>query len=88
MLGSNAGEQQTNIVAAVRRAYGNVFPVWQLWRSQMATLARVISLVTGSPVDVRSLEPIVILCCIGLLVSLIGIKAYDLDLSVTLFCSP
>lgn len=54
----------------------------------MTTLARVISLMTGSPVDLRSLEPIVILCCIGLLVSLIGIKAYDLDLSVTLFCSP
>jgi hypothetical protein len=54
----------------------------------MTTLARVVSLVTRSPADARSLEPIVIFCCIGLLLSLIGIKAHHLDLSMTLFCSP
>lgn len=54
----------------------------------MTTLARVISHVTGSPDDVRSLEPIVILCSLGLLLSLIAVKIYGLDLSTTFFCSP
>jgi hypothetical protein len=51
----------------------------------MTTLARVISQVMGSRIDARSLEPIVIFCSIGLLLSLIGIKAYGLDLSAALF---
>ena len=51
----------------------------------MTTLARAINHVTGMQIDVESLEPIVIFCGIGLVLSLVGIEAYGLDLSAAFF---
>jgi hypothetical protein len=47
----------------------------------MTTLARALTHVTGIQIDVKTLEPVVIFCAIGIVLSLIGIKAYGLDLS-------
>lgn len=51
----------------------------------MAALARAISQVTGSQVDVDSLRGILVFCILGLFLSAIAIKAYGLDFSVGLF---
>jgi hypothetical protein len=51
----------------------------------MAALARAISRVTGSPVDIESLGGVLVFSGLGLLVSLIAIEAYGLDLSSGFF---
>jgi len=51
----------------------------------MAALARAISQVLGSQIDVESLKSILVFCGLGLLVSLLAIRTYGLDLSVAFF---
>ncbi|WP_198030207.1 hypothetical protein [Bradyrhizobium sp. Tv2a-2] len=51
----------------------------------MATLARAISRVTGAPVDIESLEGILVFSGLGLVISLFAIEAYGLDLSTGFF---
>ncbi len=47
----------------------------------MAALARVLSGISGTEIDVETLKTLVIFCGLGLLVSLVGVLAYGLDLS-------
>ena len=51
----------------------------------MTVLAQALSRLTRSDIDVESLEAISIFCGIGLLLPLIGIKAYGLDLTAAFF---
>jgi hypothetical protein len=51
----------------------------------MTVLAQALSRLTKADVDVEALEAISIFCAIGLLLTLIAIKAYGLDLSVAFF---
>jgi hypothetical protein len=51
----------------------------------MTALAQALSRLTRTDVDVKSLEAISIFCGIGLLLSLLAIKAYGLDLGVAFF---
>ena len=51
----------------------------------MTVLAQALSRLTRTDIDVESLEAISIFCGIGLLLTLIGIKAYGLDLSAAFF---
>ena len=51
----------------------------------MTVLAQVLSRLTRTDIDVDSLEAISIFCGIGLLLTLIGIKAYGLDLTAAFF---
>ena len=51
----------------------------------MTVLAQVLSRLTRTDIDVESLEAISIFCGIGLLLTLIGIKAYGLDLTAAFF---
>ena len=50
----------------------------------MASIARALTRVTGTPVDVEEIELILIFCGVGLTVSLFLIS-YGLDLSVGFF---
>jgi hypothetical protein len=50
----------------------------------MAALARALSRVTGTQIDVEEIKPILIFCGVGLTVSLFLIS-YGLDLSVGFF---
>ena len=52
---------------------------------KMTVLAQALSRLTRTAIDVESLEAISIFCGIGLLLTLIGIKAYGLDLSAAFF---
>ena len=52
---------------------------------QMTVLAQALSHLTRTDIDVESLEAISIFCGIGLLLTLIGIKAYGLDLTAAFF---
>ena len=51
----------------------------------MTVLAQALSRLTRTAIDVESLEAISIFCGIGLLLTLIGIKAYGLDLTAAFF---
>ena len=51
----------------------------------MTALAQALSRLTRTDVDIDSLEATCIFCSIGLLLSLLAIKAYGLDLSVAFF---
>jgi hypothetical protein len=51
----------------------------------MAALARAISRMTGTPVDIESLGAILVFSGLGLIVSLFAIEAYGLDLSTGFF---
>ena len=51
----------------------------------MTVLAQVLSRLTRTDIDVESLEAISIFCGIGVLLTLIGIKAYGLDLTAAFF---
>ncbi|MDE2378993.1 hypothetical protein [Bradyrhizobium sp.] len=51
----------------------------------MATLARVLSSISGVDVDVETLKTLVIFCGIGLLASLACAMTYGLDLSAGFF---
>ena len=51
----------------------------------MIALAQALSRLTGTDIHAETLEPVLIFCGIGLLVSLLAIKAYGLDLSFALF---
>jgi len=54
----------------------------------MTVLAQALSRLTRTDIDVESLEAISIFCGIGLLLTLIGIKAYGLDLTAAFFLIP
>ncbi len=51
----------------------------------MAALARVLSSISSTEIDVETLKTLVIFCGLGLLVSLAGVLAYGLDLSGGMF---
>jgi hypothetical protein len=54
------------------------------WRSQMAALARVLTRVSGTRIDVETLKTIAMFCGVGLTVSLL-LASYGLDLSPGFF---
>ena len=51
---------------------------------KMATLARVLSRISGTDVDVKTLKAIVVFCAVGLFLSLC-LASYGLDLSPGFF---
>jgi hypothetical protein len=51
----------------------------------MAALARAISNLTGTQVDVESIAGILVFSGIGLIISLFAVGTYGLDLSVAFF---
>jgi hypothetical protein len=71
-------------IAGVQTELPNTKPVsslgFGLWRSQMAAIAKVLSRVSGTEVDVETLRIIAMFCGVGLLVSLL-LVSYGLDLS-------
>lgn len=75
-------------MTGLRIALSNAQPVsslgFELWRSQMAAIARVLSRVSGTEVDVETLKTIAIFCGVGLFVSLL-LATYGLDLSPGFF---
>ena len=56
----------------------------QAWRSQMTAIAKVISRVSGTEIDVETLKTIAMFCGVGLTVSLL-LVSYGLDLSPGFF---
>ena len=62
---------------------GNGYLNWA-WRSQMTALARVLTRVSGTRVDVETLKTIAMFCGVGLTVSLL-LASYGLDLSPGFF---
>jgi hypothetical protein len=55
-----------------------------LWRSQMAAIARALTRISGTQVEVESLKIIAMFCGTGLLISLL-LATYGLDLSPGFF---
>ncbi len=51
----------------------------------MTALAKVLSGLSKTEIDVETLKTLAIFCGVGLLVSLVSISAYSLDLSCVLF---
>ncbi|HZV05541.1 MAG TPA: hypothetical protein VE999_10700 [Gemmataceae bacterium] len=51
----------------------------------MTQIAETLSRITGFEIKTESLEPVLIFCGIGLLVSLLAVQAYGLDLSAGFF---
>ena len=55
-----------------------------IWRSAMATIARVLSRTSGTDVDVETIKTCIMFCGVGLTVSLM-LASYGLDLSPGFF---
>ena len=55
-----------------------------LWRSQMTAIAKVLSRVTGTQIEIETLKTIAMFCGVGLFVSLL-FATYGLDLSAGFF---
>jgi hypothetical protein len=51
----------------------------------MTQIAETLSRITGFEIEAESLEPVLIFCGIGLLVSLLAVQTFGLDLSPGFF---
>jgi hypothetical protein len=51
----------------------------------MTQIAQVLSRVSGYEIEAQSLEPVLMYCGIGLVVSLLAVQTYGLDLSPGFF---